>query len=493
MTPVSGLSRGQRGKMYCKNDNVGTFQEFNVTRNCTEDGIWHMNQTTREPWADYSPCFEGDTITVLTNTSGEFVLDISKSYQAIVPTIKLISQTGYAVSLISLLIAFLIMLLIRKLHCARNILHMNLFASFIMRAFFLILKDMLFIDGVGMTNDFREENGDLYFKTDTEKNNYECKFFTSLVQYFTIANYSWILMEGLYLNNLIFRALFADSGRNLIYYICAGWGLPLIVIIPWIVARIYLDDITCWTMNDNIIPFMIITIPTMISVLVNFALFIIISVILYTKLIHSPIYEDTKRYQKWAKSTLVLVPLFGVHYAILLIFYFVGQTNIWIVFDTLFGSFQGVFVAFLYCFLNGEVKTELKPHIFNLMTYLATNKILGVCFPCRKHFLRLAVGRQSVCTTMSCSSIYANGVGPRTCKGRCEKGRQSISTEKDRNHKCNGGKPSKFMSKNEKALNSGYSTECGTTETSLCIEPRTEKQITDSGVDEEICMLTRNC
>lgn len=120
-------------------------------------------------------------------------------------------------------------------------------------------------------------------------NNYQCKLLTSFVQYFTLANYSWILMEGLYLNNLIWRALFADSSRNLIYYICFGWGkdffpflrqykimmfvgLPFLVIIPWIVTRIFLDDSMCWTTNDNLKAYLIIVIPTMIAVLVSYGI-----------------------------------------------------------------------------------------------------------------------------------------------------------------------------------------------------------------------------
>jgi parathyroid hormone receptor 1 len=38
-----------------------------------------------------------------------------------------------------------------------------------------------------------------------------------------VANYSWILMEGLYLHNLIFLALFSDTS-SITLYVVLGWG-----------------------------------------------------------------------------------------------------------------------------------------------------------------------------------------------------------------------------------------------------------------------------
>ncbi|XP_050517124.1 vasoactive intestinal polypeptide receptor 2 isoform X1 [Diabrotica virgifera virgifera] len=476
---------GEKAVIPCPSYFAGFREDFNATRTCTENGTWYVNSSTHEPWGDYTACSEGRIATIFTNITSKS--DLWKRYETLVPILKIISQTGYAVSLLSLIAAFIIMLSIKKLHCARNILHMNLFASFIFRALFHILKEILFVEGVGLQIDFSEKNGDLYFKTDIEQNNYQCKLLTSLVQFFTTANYSWILMEGLYLNNLIWRALFVDSSRNLVYYICLGWGLPIFVIIPWIIARIFLDDTMCWTTNDNVKAYLIIVIPTIIAVLINFALFIIISIVLYTKL-RSPICEDTKRYQKWARSTLVLVPLFGVHYAVLLIFYFTGKTDIWLICDSLFGSFQGLFVAILYCFMNGEVKTELKPHIYNFLSYLATHPILGICFPCRAKFLRSAVGRRSVCTTLSYSSIYVNGVGHRNSKSKfIEKGRHP---NQEKNHCCNGKHPS---TKNGVQVGIKHVGD-GQAETSLCNDQRSEKcRMQSCETDEEICMLTKSC
>ena len=50
-----------------------------------------------------------------------------------------------------------------------------------------------------------------------------CKMVTSFAQYFTMANYSWVTMEGLYLFCLIYLALFSDHS-SITPYILLGWG-----------------------------------------------------------------------------------------------------------------------------------------------------------------------------------------------------------------------------------------------------------------------------
>lgn len=97
---------------------------------------------------------------------------------------------------------------------------MHLFASFVMRAFMALLKDMLFVSGLPVI-----QRGDNYWLSFGEKeNNWHCKMFTSLWQYFILANYFWILMEGIYLHNLVFLALFTDANSSIAGYVISGWG-----------------------------------------------------------------------------------------------------------------------------------------------------------------------------------------------------------------------------------------------------------------------------
>lgn len=162
-------------------------------------------------------------------------------------------------------------------------------------------------------------------------------------------------------------------------------------------------------------------------------LFIKISVVLFTKLQSTLNYEQAQRYQKWAKSTLVLVPLFGIHYSVLVVMYFFVELNevaevVYLMGDQLFASsqvfyeirnavcrismcLQGFFVAILYCFLNSEVKTELKPYAHSFLTYLATNNFFKFFFPCRDRYLRYCLHSSLESSDVHCTFLAQPGEG----------------------------------------------------------------------------------
>ncbi|XP_052126472.1 secretin receptor-like isoform X2 [Frankliniella occidentalis] len=353
---------GSTAAQPCPEYIAGFDTQENATRRCLADGTWFVNLTMNRTWTNYTMCHHGvATVVVSLPDSANSSLVASA-----LPVVKSMSQVGYSVSLVSLLAASAVLATIKKLRCPRNMLHLHLFASFILRAFLLLLKSGLFVDGIGLPSDLLEKDGGNVFVDRYE--NWVCKLITSLWQYFIMANYSWILMEGLYLHNLIFLALFSDTS-SIKLYVALGWGLPSIFVLAWVIVRIYVENDLCWTTNNSPVIFLLVRVPITVSIVVNFFLFLNIIRMLMKKL-QASICDETRRHRRWAKSTLVLMPLFGAHYFIFLGMSYGVHTGVksredelvevvWLFLDQAFASFQGFFVAVLFCFMNGEVRAEL--------------------------------------------------------------------------------------------------------------------------------------
>ncbi|ESP04258.1 hypothetical protein LOTGIDRAFT_53326, partial [Lottia gigantea] len=268
--------------------------------------------------------------------------------------LRLMYNIGYGISLASLLLAVGIMVRFKRLHCSRNTIHINLFASFILRASISFMKENLLVQSVGFSFD-----------------HWQCKLFFTLFNYILGANYMWIFVEALYLHILITVSVFSDKS-GIIWYILFGWLAPVCFVLPWVIVRATVEDELCWNTHPTPEYFWITKAPIVASIVINFIIFLNLIRVLFTKLnaVNSP--EAKKfRYQKLAKSTLVLIPLFGVHYIV-----FLGLPGglderlelAKLYFEMFFNSVQGFFVALLFCFLNSEVQNEVKKnwHRFKL-------------------------------------------------------------------------------------------------------------------------------
>ncbi|MGH0149860.1 UNVERIFIED_CONTAM: hypothetical protein FKN15_047844 [Acipenser sinensis] len=101
-------------------------------RICTDNGTWLTVENSTDIWRDHSECSE---------LNHHFKQQEDK--HALLSVLQLIYTIGYSLSLFSLLLAVLILLLLRKLHCTRNYIHINLFASFMFRAASVLVKDII--------------------------------------------------------------------------------------------------------------------------------------------------------------------------------------------------------------------------------------------------------------------------------------------------------------------------------------------------------------
>ncbi|XP_041817304.1 vasoactive intestinal polypeptide receptor 2-like [Chelmon rostratus] len=301
-----------------------------LSRNCTEEG-WSVVYPTIT-----TACWSDNTV-----EPNELVF-----YRVV----KILSALGHSLSLITLLTSSIIICLFRKLHCTRNYIHLNLFVSFMLRAVAVLTKDTLLFS--------EEETADCSIQPSLVG----CKASLVFFNYFIMANFFWLLVEGLYLHTLLL--VIHNYSTRLSIYMLIGWGIPFVFMVAWIICRINLEDTWCWEMNENPLPNRLINWPIVASVIINFIMFISIIRILLQKLRCTNVGgNDQSQYRRLAKSTLLLIPLFGVNYVVFV--YLMepsdkSMSHIKIFFDLGLGSFQGLIVAVLYCFLNSEVQSELR-------------------------------------------------------------------------------------------------------------------------------------
>uniref|UniRef100_A0AAY4AKW5 Parathyroid hormone/parathyroid hormone-related peptide receptor n=1 Tax=Denticeps clupeoides TaxID=299321 RepID=A0AAY4AKW5_9TELE len=301
-------------------------------RQCDPSGNWEQVTSINRTWANYTEC-----TTYLRKQEKEPFLNLLLALP-VKP-----KQTHFC--------------LCRRLHCTRNYIHIHLFSSFVCRAISIFVKDAVLYtisDEAESVEDTMEQKPHLV----------GCKVAVTFFLYFLATNHYWILVEGLYLHSLIFMAFLSD--RSYLWALTIiGWGVPAVFVSIWVSARAALADTQCWDISAGNLKW-IYQVPILAAIVVNFFLFLNIIRVLASKLweTNTGKLDPRQQYRKLLKSTLVLMPLFGVHYMVFMALPYTEVTGLlWQVqmhYEMFFNSSQGFFVAFIYCFCNGEVQAEVK-------------------------------------------------------------------------------------------------------------------------------------
>ncbi|XP_063098243.1 glucagon receptor isoform X3 [Cavia porcellus] len=319
-----------------------------VFKKCGPDGQW-VRGPHGQPWRNASQCQMDDQEIEVQN-------EVAKMYSSF----QVMYTVGYSLSLAALLLALAILLGLSKLHCTRNYIHLNLFASFVLKA-----GSVLVIDRLLETRYSQKIGDDLSVSVWLSDGAVAgCRVAAVIMQYAVVANYCWLLVEGVYLHRLLSLAAFPEQGCFALY-LATGWGAPLLFVIPWVVVKCLFENIQCWTSNNNMGFWWILRVPVFLAILINFCIFVRIVHLLVAKLRARQMHYADYKF-RLARSTLTLIPLLGVHEVV---FAFVTDEQAQgtlrlakLFFDLFLSSFQGLLVAVLYCFLNKEtVGDNLRP------------------------------------------------------------------------------------------------------------------------------------
>ncbi|KAL0852374.1 hypothetical protein ABMA28_000572 [Loxostege sticticalis] len=223
---------------------------------------------------------------------------------------------------------------------------------------------------------------------------YLCEISYALLEYAITEMFLWMFIEGLYLNNLVTSNVLKEHMAYNVYFI-VGWSLPLIITIVWaaVTGMHYKNEVVkhCWY-GYNFLPiYWIVQGPRLAVVLVNLIFLLNILRVLVIKIRRTDNTELNK-VRKALRAAFVLLPLLGITNALDMteapLDGSVWQFALWSYSTHFLRSFQGFFIALLYCFLNAEVRMVMRKHYENYKAMRETRKRQAVLF-------RTNNGRQS--------------------------------------------------------------------------------------------------
>ncbi|KAG5836258.1 calcitonin gene-related peptide type 1 receptor-like [Anguilla rostrata] len=305
------------------------FQDFDpsekVTKVCGADGRWFHHPESNRIWSNYTQC--------TAHTKEKLQAAYSLYYLAIV---------GHGLSVASLLISLCIFFYFKSLSCQRISLHKNMFFSFILNSVCTVVSLSVVANNQPLI----------------ASNPIGCKVLSFLNSYALGSNYFWMLCEGIYLHTLIIVAVFAEE-QQLSWYFILGWVFPLVPATTHALARWLFYNDNCWISSETHLLY-IVHGPIYAALLVNLFFLLNIVRVLITKLRVTHC-TQSNTYMKAVRATLILVPLLGVQFVLFpwtpegrlpkAVYEFVMH---------IFTHYQGLLVATIFCFCNGEVQTVLK-------------------------------------------------------------------------------------------------------------------------------------
>ncbi|XP_039272498.2 uncharacterized protein LOC120346747 isoform X3 [Styela clava] len=191
-----------------------------------------------------------------------------------------------------------------------------------------------------------------------------CKATAILLHFFYMSAFSWMLVEGLHLYNLVVK-VFRSAQSRLGYYYMIGWGTPLLICTISVAAAFsgYGENKNCWLDINNTMVIWAFAGPALFVILVNTIILIkvtrVITTLAKSKDNCLSCMTDKATVVVCAKGIAVLMPILGVTW-VFGVFAVNEDTIIFQYLFAIFNSLQGFFLFMFHCIFNSETRASLK-------------------------------------------------------------------------------------------------------------------------------------
>uniref|UniRef100_A0A6Q2XMX3 Cadherin EGF LAG seven-pass G-type receptor 1 n=1 Tax=Esox lucius TaxID=8010 RepID=A0A6Q2XMX3_ESOLU len=254
-------------------------------------------------------------------TSFAVLMDISKREHGDVLPLKIVTYTTVSASLVALLLTFILLALLRKLHSNLHSIHRNLVAA-------LFFSELVFLIGINQTD-----------------NPFVCTVIAILLHYFYMCTFAWMFVEGLHIYRMLTEVRNINHGHMRFYY-AMGWGIPAIItgLAVGLDPQGYGNPDFCWlSVHDTLIwsfagPISVVVLVSASCVCVCVVIFLLSPALRMAFLLLLLI------------SATWLLGLMAVNSDVMTFHYLFA----------IFSCLQGIFIFFFHVIFNKEVRKNLK-------------------------------------------------------------------------------------------------------------------------------------
>ncbi|KAL1116635.1 hypothetical protein AAG570_005107 [Ranatra chinensis] len=220
----------------------------------------------------------------------------------------------------------------------------------------VVIRLTLYIDQAIIRN----QKASYHFRQGIDNTPILCEASYVLLEYARTAMFMWMFIEGLYLHNVVTVRVFQEKSYYRMYS-GLGWGLPVVMTAAWALTTAAHLRTKCWWGYNLTLYFWMLEGPRFAVILLNFLFLLNIIRVLVVKLRQSRT-SELEQVRKAVRAAVVLLPLLGITNLVNMteapLDRQVWEFAVWSYSTHFLTSFQGLFVALIYCFLNGEVSTQ---------------------------------------------------------------------------------------------------------------------------------------